>query len=174
MSEIRRYEPCTVDGTRHTPTEMCTSRYGRYVSYPDLLWYKRQYMMAMTIMIVVSLVCGTLAVVLVKEKASRGPAPVPTMAQRHADEQIRLAETHYQANKAEVDKMSRNINQASGVVGEALKFNDKLKAQIRKLNTLTDPAQQSETLRVAAAHMHDGQVAALAREMGFTQVRVVE
>lgn len=140
----------------------------------DRLWYRRQYLMSLTINVVVVLACGILAALLVHEKASHGPAPVTTTAQRHADEQIRLAETHYQANKAEVDKMSRNINQASGVVGEALKFNDKLKAQIHELNKLTDPAQQVDTLKVAAAKMHDGQVAELAREMGFTQVRVVE
>lgn len=140
----------------------------------DLLWYRRQYWMALTINIVVVLACGVLAALLVHEKASHGPTPVPTTAQRHADEQIELAEAQHHTRKAEVDKLSRNLDQVSGKLDGALRLNANLKAQIHELNKLTDPSQQAETLKVAAAKMHDGQVAELAREMGFTKVRVVE
>ncbi len=174
MSEIQRYEPFTVDGTRHFPTEMCPSRYGRFVSYTDCLWYKRQYMMSLIINIAVILVCAVLAAVLVTEKSSHGPAPVPTMAQRHADEQIGLAEAQYQANKADADQLRRNLDQVNGKLDGALKLNANLRAQIHELNKLADPAQQVDTLRIAAAKIHDGQVAMLAREMGFSKIRVVE
>ena len=140
----------------------------------DILWYQRQYWMSLIINVVVVLACGTLVALLVTWKASYGPAPVPTTAQRHADEQIGLAEAQHQARKAEVDKLSRNLEQASGKLDGALQLNDNLKVKIQELNTLTDPTQQAETLKVAAAKMHDGQVAELAREMGFTKVRVVK
>lgn len=167
---IQRYgETGTVYGAKIVPKQ-----YGDYCLYTDLLWCKRQYRMALTIMVVVSLMCGILAAVLVKEKAFHGTAPVTTTAQRHADEQIELAEAQHQARKAEVDKLTRNLDQVSGKLDGALRLNANLKAQIHELNKLTDPSQQAETLKVAAAKMHDGQVAELAREMGFTKVRVVE
>lgn len=43
----------------------------------DLLWYKRQYWMALVINIVVVLACAVLAALLVYEKASHGPVAVP-------------------------------------------------------------------------------------------------
>lgn len=169
---IQRYE--TIQYPDGANPAFAPSRTGPFCLYADLAWYRRQYWMALTINIVVVLACGILAALLVHEKASHGPAQVPTTAQRHADEQIGLAEAQYQARKAEVDKLSRNLDQVSGKLDGALKLNANLKAQIHELNKLADPSKQSETLRVAAARMHDGQVAALAREMGFTKVRVTE
>ena len=140
----------------------------------DRLWYQRQYWMSLIINVVVVLACGILAALLVHEKASRGPTPVPNTIQRHANEQIELAEAQHQARKAEVDKLRRNLDQVSGKLDGASRLNANLKAQIHELNKLTDSAQQVDTLKVAAAKMHDGQVAELAREMGFTKVRVGE
>lgn len=139
----------------------------------DLLWCRRQYLMSRIINIVVVLACGVLAALLVHEKASHGPTPVPTTAQRHADEQIELAEAQHHTRKAEVDKLSRNLDQVSGKLDGALRLNAHLKAQINELNKLTHPTEQVDILKVAAELMHDGQVAALAREMGFSKIRVV-
>lgn len=169
MSEIQRYGLVIRGGT----TWLEARPDGEWCYYNHLLWYKRQYMMSLIINIAVVLVCGILAAVLVHEKASHGPAPVPTVAQRHADEQIGLAEAQYQARKVEVDKLRRNLDQVSGKLDGALRLNANLKAKIYELNKLTNPAQQVDTLRVAAT-MHDGQVAALAREMGFSKIRVME
>lgn len=171
MSEIQRYR---IPNQEYGFTKSIADPNGYWCLASDLLWYQRQYRMAMTLNIVVVLVCGILAALLVTEKSSHGPAPVPTMAQRHADEQIGLAEAQYQANKVEVDKLRRNLDQVSGKLDGALRLNANLKAQIHELNKLTDPSQQVDALRVAAAKMHDGQVAALAREMGFTKVKVTE
>lgn len=170
MSEIQRYGLVIRGGT----TWLEARPDGEWCYYNQLHWYKRQYMMSLIINIVVILACAVLAALLVTEKSSHGPATVPTMAQRHADEQIELVEAQYQANKAEVDKLKRNLDQVNGKLDGALKLNANLKAQIHELNKLTDPAQQVDTLRIAAATMHDGQVAALAREMGFSKILVRE
>lgn len=170
MSEIQRYGLVIRGGT----TWLEARPDGEWCYYNHIQWYQRQYRMAMTVNIAVALVCGILAALLVTEKSSHGPAPVPTVAQRHADEQIGLAETQYQARKVEVDKLRRNLDQVSGKLDGALKLNANLRAQIHELNKLADPAQQVDTPRIAAATMHDGQVAALAREIGFTKVRVTE
>lgn len=172
MSEIQRYS--TVRNISGEVVSFGPYDKGDFCRYADLRWYKRQYMMSLIINIVVVLVCGILAALIATEKASHGPAPVPTIAQRHADEQINLAEAQYQANKAEVDKLKRNLDQVSGKLDGALKLNANLKARIHELNKLADPAQQVDTLRIAAATMHNGQVAALAKEMGFSKIRVVE
>lgn len=170
MSEIQRFD---IRGESWGIVER-TDGLGAFCWYEEAAWYKRGYFIAIVTSIIVSLAFGFVCSLLVYEKASHGPAPVPTMAQRHADEQIELAEAQHQTRKAEVDKLSRNLDQVSGKLDGALRLNANLKAQIHELNKLTDPSQQAETLKVAAAKMHDGQVAELAREMGFTKVRVVE
>lgn len=168
---IQRYEP-RIEGGR---PYMSPCEWGGFVHYAELAWCQHQYRMSRIINIVlVVAACGILAALLVTWKASHGPTPVPTTAQRHADEQIELAEAQHQARKAEVDTLTRNLDQVSGKLDGALQLNDNLKVKIQELNTLTDPAQQVDTLKVAAAQMHDGQVAALAREMGFSKIRVVE
>lgn len=140
----------------------------------DLIWCRCQYRMSRILNIVMGLACVVLSALLAHEKLSHWLTPVPNTIQRHANEQIELAEAQHQARKAEVDKLTRNLDQVSGKLDAALRLNDNMKAKIQELNKLTDPSQQTDTLKVAAARMHDGQVAVLAREMGFTKVRVVE
>lgn len=140
----------------------------------DLIWCRCQYRMSRILNIVMGLACVVLSALLAHEKLSHWLTPVPTTIQRHANEQIELAEAQHQARKAEVDTLRRNLDQVSGKLDGALQLNDNMKAKIQELNKLTDPAQQVDTLKVAAVKMHDGHVSSLAREMGFTKVRVVE
>lgn len=81
MSEIQRYE---FSNGNFGFADRIASESGRYVAYTDLLtleeckcWYQRQYWMALTVNIVVVLVCAVLAALLVQEKAARGPVAVP-------------------------------------------------------------------------------------------------
>lgn len=179
MSEIQRYKPMTAEGFLH---------------YTDLLWYQRQYRMALVINIVVVLVCAVLAGYLVYHK--HDPQPVAKVS---AEETVKKAEllndlkaNHERAvsTLATANKVYHGSAKDLERVKGLLELNANLKAQIIEQNKHLNPQQQTERLNAAgpAVHggdryasavvpsttLHDGQVAALAREVGFTRVRVVE
>lgn len=144
MSTIQRYSEI------QTPGGACLipRREGEYCAYADLHWYRRQYRLSLMVVVVVVVACGVLAVLLAQEYAERTPSAA--MVQRHADTRIEQAEQQYQARKAEVERLHRNLDQVSGKLDGAMKLNANLAAQIRALNALTDPAQQLDALRAAA------------------------
>ena len=174
MSEIQRLDPVQRYGT----VIMVPSHDGDYCYLTDLLWYQRQYRMALAINIVVVLVCVVLAGYLVYHK--HDPQPVAKVTAEETAKKTELLNglkaVHEQA-RAGVETASKvyhsvakDLDRIKGI--EAMNAN--LKAQIKAQNQLLNPIQQTETLKVAATKMHDGQVAALAREIGFGKIRVVE
>ena len=154
------------------------SRTGEYCLYTDFLWYRNQYRMAVGINIVVVLVCAVLAAYLVYHK--HDPEP---MAKVTVEETAKKTELLNDL-KANYERALANVETATKVYHSAAKdlerikgleaINANLKAQIIEQDKHLTPQQQTENLKVAATKMHDGQVAALAREIGFTKIRVVE
>lgn len=123
MSEIQRYE---FSNGNLGFAERIAANYGRYVTYTDLLWYKRQYWMALIINIVVVLACAVLAALLVHEKSSHGPVAVPMGAGEKAS--LLMGMQDMQADKEKAEKQRDDL----------IKLNLNYKAQIKALNAKAD------------------------------------
>lgn len=171
MSEIQRYELITNCNNLGpwAPPEMHYQENGKWVLYTDLLWYRRQYHMAVVALV---LVCAAFASYLVIHK--HDPQPVKQVAveapwQELSNRMDQLIETHNQATavqrKAEMEYRRREQDRAKLIAN--------LEAQIKAQNQLLTPQQQTETLKVAAQTMKNDDVVKLAAEMGM-KVRVRE
>lgn len=110
MSAIQRFEPRIE--TANIQPYMNPCKCGDYCRYTDLLWYKRQYWMAVVMLVVT---CAVFSTVLLYDKAARGPVVVPTGGGEKADlrEEVALKE-----------KVIKDLKDA----------NASYKAQIRHLN----------------------------------------
>lgn len=111
----------------------------------DLARVRLRYRMAL---LVLSVLCGVLAVWLIQERAAR-VADSSALAQRQAAALIEQAEAHHRGGVAEVGRLTRNLDQVSGKLDGALRLNANLAAQVRALNQLVEPARQAEALRLA-------------------------
>ena len=174
MSEIPRYE------LTRTETGFINgsirNQNGEYCLYNDLLCERRQRRMAYVINVIVVLICAVLAGYLVYHK--HAPQPVAKVSAEETAKKTELLNNL----KASHERAVANVEMANKVYHSSakdlerikglLEINANLKAQIKAQNQLLNPIQQTETLKVAATKMHDGQVAQLAREVGFTKVRI--
>lgn len=99
---------------------------GEWCYYNRLLWYQRQYWMALIINIVVVLVCAVLAALLVHEKASHGPFAVPMGAGEKAS--LLMGMQDMQADKERAERQRDDL----------IKLTSNYKAQIKVLNAKED------------------------------------
>ena len=172
MSEIPRYElQRTAAGDLPW---MIRKPDGEWCYYNHLRWYQRQYWMALTINIVVAMVCGVLAALLAQEKAARGPVAV---------EQSVLSQERDVHAKREQDLMKeRTIYQS-----EIKRLNNELALKTARLDgvaTHIDSAvvageKVSELNKEMAAKMSTSQGVVLEAKrilgpLGVRTVRVVE
>ncbi len=161
MSEIQRFDPLRFhEHGIYIESEMYPCQDGSYTRYTDLLWYQRQYRMALGINIVVVLVCVVLAGYLVyhKHDPQSVAKKVPVVALESTSKLAGLID-RYKNAKGEVERV-----------------------QVKKKNPqqveVVTPVRWAESytpVPVVSTKMHDGKIAQLAREVGFLKgVRVVE
>ena len=158
MSEIQRYE---VQQTAYgSLPHLIYNNNGAWCRYTDLLWYQRQYRMAVTTL---ALVCAVFAAYLAWDAKTPQPVAkkVPTVTLENTSKLAGLID-RYKIAKGEVER-----------------------AQVKKKNPqqveVAKPVRWAESYTTAESYitvgptkMHDGQVAQLAREVGFSRIRVVE
>lgn len=159
MSEIQRYS--VIRAQNGEVLSFGNDVRGGFCRYADLLWYQRQYRMALAINIVVVLVCAVLAGYLAYHK--HDPQPISKKASSVAmEETVKLSGLidRYKNAKVEVERVQakqKTPRQLAAMPAKAIQGAGSY------ANAFNPPAK-----------MHDGQVAALAREIGFTKIRVVE
>lgn len=171
MSDIQRYDVKRLfdgEGDRFV-----RSQEGLYCRYTDLQFYRRQYHMAVTVLVVV---CAVFAAFLVTGKYAPQPvhkAMVETSQpwQTLSNKIDQIIKTHQQAvanyDTAWKDREKRDRDWAKRVAN--------LEAQIKAQNALLNPAQQTDVLKQVAKPMHDGALFKLAKSVGgFTKIRVIE
>lgn len=120
MSEIQRYE--FSDGNFGFAQRIASGN-GRYVTYANLLWYQRQYYMAVAMLV---LVCALFSALLVYEKAARGPVVVPMGAGEKAS-----ILRDVQAMQADKERAERQRD-------DLIKLTSNYKAQIKVLTAKAD------------------------------------
>lgn len=84
MKGIQRFEVEWYRGGPLGPVVAPQER-GQFCRYTDLLWYQRQYWMALIINIIVVIACAVLAALLVHEKAAHSPVETQVGASEKAE-----------------------------------------------------------------------------------------
>lgn len=153
MSEIQRYS--VIRAQNGEVLSFGNDIRGGFCRYTDLLWYQRQYRMALAINIVVVLVCAVLAGYLVYHKHDPQPVAkkVPAFTLESTSKLAGLID-RYKNAKVEVERVQAKRRAPQ---------------QVERVE-----AQPVSYANITPTKLHDGQVAALAREVGFTKIRVVE
>jgi hypothetical protein len=123
MSEIQRYE---FSNGNVGCADRIASESGRYVTYTDLLRYKRDYFVSLAVNILAILVCAVLSALLVHEKSSHRPVTVPMGAGEKAI--LLMGMQNMQADKEKAE------TQRDDYKAMALNY----KAQIKALNARED------------------------------------
>ncbi len=142
----------------------------------DLLWYRRQYLMALTINVAVIIACGVLAALLVHEKVARSPVQVPIGAAERADmlkereasakqiKDLKALKANYEAQirylNAAISNKQAQINIVSPKIDAALAIGE----HVSQLN-------KEQTQRMST---HQGVVLEAKRILGVNHVKIIE
>ena len=97
-----------------------------------------------------------------------------TQSSLEADGKILSLEARLLEKETEVMSLKRSLSGGTEKIDRAMKLVANLEAQIQAQNTLLNSSKQTDVLRVAASKMHDQDIQALAREVGFSEIRVKE
>lgn len=143
---------------------------GAFCYYHDAAWYQRQYIMALVINVVVVFACIFLSSYLVYHKHDPQPVSKPAQVEGLSELSSRLDaaiaiwnQSMAAQRKAEAIAQKREQDRSKLIAN--------LESQIKAQNALLD-AQQQATVLSAASKMPSQEVVKLAREVGFTNVRV--
>ncbi len=191
MSEIQRFDEWESAGGKKYMQPWPT---GEYVRYTDLRQCQQQVKYHNLTALAACLLSAVLLLVLALHK--HDPQPVAKVAIEETGKKTELLNDlkarHEQAvaNVETANKVYHSSAKDLERIKGLLELNANLKAQLIEQNKHLTPQQQTERLNAAgpAVHggdryasaavrptkMHDGQVAQLAREVGFTKIRVVE
>lgn len=167
MSEIQRYE--TIQYPAGANPAFMPSRTGEFCHYADLLWYRRQYLMALIINGVVILACGVLAALLVTEKASRGPVQVPI----GAAEKSGLIQEMQAMQKSRDDYKSMALNYKAQIKV----LNAKVDGHLTQLEALQERGRELDKINKDQAvrmSTHQGVVLEAKRVLGVSHVNIVD
>ncbi len=167
MSEIQRYD--TIQYAQGAIPAFMPSSDGQFCLYADLLWYKRQYLMALIINAVVILACGVLAAILVTEKASRGPVEVPI----GAAEKSGLIQEMQAIQKSRDDYKAMALNYKAQVKV----LNAKVDGHVTQLDALQERGREPDKINkdlAAKLSTYQGVVLEVKRVLGVSNVQIVE
>ncbi len=174
MSEIQRYD--TVQYEQGAIPAFMPSHDGKFCLYADLLWYRRQYLMALIINVVVVLACGVLAAWLVHEKSARGPVQVPIGA---AEKAALLAEGAAKDKvikdlKAQKSFYEAQIRHKNAAISNKQAQIDIVSPKIDSALAISEHVSQLNREQAQRMSTHQGVVLEAKRVLGVSNVQIVE
>ena len=172
MSEIQRYE---FSNGNVGCADRIASESGRYVTYTDLLWYKRKWLEQIVLTTILSVFCAVVSAWMVHEKASHGPVTVPMGAGEKAI--LLMGMQNMQADKEKAE------TQRDDYKAMALNYKDQIKAlnaredgRVAQLVALQARGQELDRINKEQAQRmstHQGVVLEAKRVLGVN-VKVIE
>lgn len=176
MSEIQRFE---FSNGNFGFTDRIASDSGRYVTYADLLWYRRKWFEQIVLTTILAVGCALLSTLLVYEKASHGPVVMPMgagekaellqevhaakVAKEQAQADLRKARADYAASQAFFANRAKELE---GKIAKDVQSLESPQARVAKINEISQDMAKSLST-------HQGVVLEAKRVLGV-KVQVME
>lgn len=173
MSEIQRFE---FSNGNFGFTDRIASDSGRYVTYADLLWYRRKWFEQIVLTTILAVLCAVLSAWMVYEKASHGPVTVPMGAGEKAS--LLMGMQDMQADKERAERQRDDlIKLTSNYKAQIKALNAKADGHVAQLAALQARGQELDRINKEQAQRmstHQGVVLEAKRVLGVEHVQIVE
>lgn len=176
MSEIQRYE---FSNGNFGFADRIASESGRYVTYTDLLWYKRKWLEQIVLTTILSVFCAVLSAWMVHEKASHGPVAVPMGAGEKAELLKEVPAAKVAKDQAQADRKTARADYAASqafFANRAKELDGKIATDIQSLESPAARVQEMDRLnheREQRMSTRQGLVLEAKRVLGVN-VKVIE
>lgn len=177
MSEIQRYE---FSNGNFGFADRISSESGRYVTYTDLLWYRRLAVVSAIWAIVISVVFWFVCSWLVYEKSSHGPVAVPMGAGEKAEllKEVHAAKMAKEQAQADLKKARADyVASQAFFANRAKELEGKIAKDIQSLESQTARGREIDGLKKEQAQRmstQQGVVLEAKRVLGVEHVQIID